>query len=151
MILDMIADLGVWTWFIIGFLLLGLEILAPGTFFLWFAIAAILVGLADLVIDLPWQIELLSFAVLSVVFVVLGRRYFAGNKQESDRPGLNERAYSLIGRTYTLEEPISEGAGRLRIHDTVWRIDGPDTPAGTKVKIIEADGSTLKVEPEPSE
>ncbi|MES2030063.1 MAG: NfeD family protein, partial [Pseudomonadota bacterium] len=36
--------------------------------------------------------------------------------------------------------------GIVRIDDTVWRVSGPDTAAGTKVKIVKADGASLTVD-----
>ncbi|WP_346433041.1 hypothetical protein [Breoghania sp.] len=57
--------LGPWSWHVLGLLLLGLEILAPGTFFLWFGISALLVGTAALFIGMSWQVEVVAFLVLS--------------------------------------------------------------------------------------
>ena len=44
-----------------------------------------------------------------------------------------------------LTEAIVNGRGRLSIDDTVWRIEGPDLPAGTRVTVSAAEGSRLKV------
>ena len=46
---------------------------------------------------------------------------------------------------FTLEKPIIEGWGTVRIDDTVWRVAGPDAPAGSRVKIVQADGASLTV------
>ena len=32
-----------------------------------------------------------------------------------------------------------------RIDDTIWRVAGPDAPAGSRVKIVQADGASLTV------
>jgi membrane protein implicated in regulation of membrane protease activity len=53
----------------------------------------------------------------------------------------------MIGRVFTLEKPIIDGAGTVRIDDTVWRVAGPDTPAGSRVRIVRADGASLTVAP----
>ena len=45
-----------------------------------------------------------------------------------------------------LDEPIRDGIGRLALDDTVWRVQGPDLAAGSRVRIVEADGALLKVE-----
>jgi inner membrane protein len=34
----------------------------------------------------------------------------------------------------------------VRIGDTVWRVSGPDAPAGSRVKVTSTDGPTLFVE-----
>ncbi|HMN86004.1 MAG TPA: NfeD family protein, partial [Bauldia sp.] len=62
MILDWIRSLGPWTWVIVGIVLLGLEILAPGNVFVWMGLAALVVGALALGLDVAWQFELLIFA-----------------------------------------------------------------------------------------
>jgi membrane protein implicated in regulation of membrane protease activity len=147
-ITDFIAQLGPWSWVIGGVLLLGLEIIAPGTFFLWFGIAAIIVGVASLVFDWAWQIEVAIFAVLAIILVVIGRRYFAGWGGNAPAEGLvNDRASRLVGSVYVLSEPIVDGLGRVRIDDTTWRVAGPDLPSGQRVRVTGFDGTILRVEP----
>jgi membrane protein implicated in regulation of membrane protease activity len=48
---------------------------------------------------------------------------------------------------FTLDKPIVNGSGTVRVGDTVWRVTGPDSPAGSRVKVTRADGATLYVEP----
>lgn len=140
--------LGQWTWFVGAAILLILELVSPGVFFMWLAIAAALTGIADLVFGLPWQAELLLFAALSVVAVFSGRRFYKGPGMEpADNPYLNRRQMGYVGRTFTLREPVVDGRGRLTIEDTVWEIEGPDLPAGTRVKISAVSGMSLIVEP----
>jgi membrane protein implicated in regulation of membrane protease activity len=147
MIVDVFEALGAWSWWVLGLILLGVEVLLPGFFFLWFGIAAILIGASALLIDWPWQLQMLGFIVLSVVVALIGRR-FAGNVNgQSADPHLNLRAQRLTGRTFILSEPIVEGRGRMRVDDTVWQVYGPDTPAGARVTVTGADGSVLKVDP----
>jgi len=145
MILGLMEQLGPWNWFILGLILLGLEILAPGTVFLWFGISAILVGTLALFIELPWQAYIAIFLVLSLVSLLIGRRLMAQLSQESGDPNLNRRGSRYVGREFTLDTPISQGQGRLSIDDTVWRIAGPDLPAGTKIKVDRVDGARLVV------
>ena len=42
---DMFVSLGTWNWLIFGFILMALEVLAPGVFLFWLGLAALLVGL----------------------------------------------------------------------------------------------------------
>ncbi|MER2634298.1 MAG: NfeD family protein, partial [Rhizobiaceae bacterium] len=44
MLAGIFAELGLWNWFVLGFVLLALEILVPGVFLLWIGIAALVVG-----------------------------------------------------------------------------------------------------------
>ena len=56
------------------------------------------------------------------------------------------RGQSLIGRTATLEQPIAEGRGRIRLDDTMWSVQGPDLPVGTRVRVTASNGRDLTVE-----
>ncbi len=150
MLHDAVVNLGPWSWWILGLVLLVAELLVPGVFLIWIGAAAIVVGALSLALwDTAlwgWHIQLLLFAVLSVVFAILGRRIYAGRGQTSDEPLLNRRGESLIGRTATLHEPIAEGHGRIRLDDTWWTVLGPDLPSGTRVKVTAASGRDLTVE-----
>lgn len=140
-----VAALGPWSWFVLGLVLLGLEILAPGTIFLWFGLSALVVGLMSLVFDFAWQIDVTVFLVLSLVSLLIGRRMMVRLASEKGDPGLNQRGSRYIGREFTLVTPLNEGSGNLSIDDTIWRITGPDLPAGTKVRIDAIDGARLVV------
>jgi inner membrane protein len=144
--IESLAGLGVWNWFILGGLLLAVEIVAPGTFMLWLGLSAILVGLISLVIVWPWQAQLVAFAVLSIVSIIVWRRLSPKVDEVRTQPFLNRRAESFVGRMFTLEKPIVDGSGTVRIGDTLWQVRGPDAPAGSRVKVTGADGATLAVE-----
>jgi inner membrane protein len=143
---EMFVTLGSWNWLIFGVLLMTLELLAPGVFLFWLGLAALLVGLLSFAIDLSWQTQLLMFAVFAACAVPLWRRIaLSGTAVSRSNPFLNKRADALIGRVFTLEKPIIDGSGTVRIDDTIWRVAGPDTPAGSRVRIVQADGASLTV------
>lgn len=150
MIAELAKELGPWTWWIVGLVFLGLEIMVPGVFLLWVGLAALAVGAISFplwdVAAWTWQLQFLGFAVLAVAFALFGRRVSASSA-ESDQPMLNRRTDGLVGRTATLEEAISDGRGRIRLDDTTWVINGPDLPAGTRVRITMAHAGGLSVEP----
>jgi hypothetical protein len=150
MLQDLFDQMGPWTWIIAGLVLLVLEIFVslPGSLFLFTGIAALIVGASALLFDWAWQFQLFGFAALSVVLVLFGRRYFANRAAREGDQGLNERGERLVGSSYTLNEPIVNGAGRVRIGDSTWGVAGVDMPSGARVKVISVDGSTLRVEPE---
>lgn len=134
-----IMDLGPWNWMVLGCALLALEILAPGFFLLWIGIAALITGAASLLLLdqgwWTWQAQVVAFLVLALISAYLGSRLMRARHGDSDLPLLNRRSEQLIGRTATLTEPISNGRGRIRIGDTLWRVSGPDLPVGTQVKV----------------
>ncbi|MBB4063105.1 NfeD family protein [Gellertiella hungarica] len=150
MIAGVLAEFGPWAWWVFGLVLLAAELLLPGVFLVWIGLAAIAVGLVSLGLwgsgYWPWEVQWIVFAALSVVFVIAGRRFYAGPAGGSDEPLLNRRGASLIGRIGTLGEPVRDGRGRLKLDDTFWPVKGPDLPAGTRVRVTGAEGSTLSVE-----
>jgi membrane protein implicated in regulation of membrane protease activity len=142
-----IAKLGPWTWIIAGAILLALELAAPGAFLMWLGLAAVLVGALSLAVALSWQWQCVAFAVLAMASVPLWRRLARKVEPQTEAPLLNKRTQALVGRVFTLEQPIIDGVGTVRIDDTVWRVRGPDGPAGSRVRITAADGASLAVEP----
>ncbi|CAD7030093.1 NfeD family protein [Pseudorhizobium halotolerans] len=149
MLQTLAANLGPWSWWIIGIVLLAAELVAPGVFLIWIGAAAIVIGVLSLLLwdaaFWSWQLQFVLFAVLAGAFALAGRRFY-GRHETSDQPYLNRRGESLVGRTATLHEPIREGRGRIRLDDTWWPVMGPDLPAGTRVTVVSADGRDLKVE-----
>lgn len=140
------TSLGAWNWLILGVALMALELLAPGIFLFWLGLAALVTGLLAFAIDASWQVQILVFALLTIAAVPLWRRVsFRGANDNA--PFLNRRSEALIGREMTLERPILDGVGTLRIDDTVWRVSGPDAPAGSRVRIVAADGASITVAP----
>ena len=141
-------SLGPWGWLSLGGLLLILEMLAPGVFFIWLGLAALAVGLLAFAVDLIWQYDVALFAIFSVLALLIIRPWYSKrNTTESDRPNLNRRMYDYVGRSYLLDGAIANGRGKLRIDDTLWEASGPDMPKGVKVKVIGVDGMRLLVEP----
>jgi inner membrane protein len=135
-----------WNWFIAAVVLFLIEIMAPGSFMMWLGIAAILVGTLSLWVDWSWQMQLIAFALFAFAAIPIWRRIALRVEKPADQPFLNRRADGYVGRIFTLDKPIVGGVGTVRIDDTVWRVSGPDCPAGSRVKIARADGADLTVE-----
>ena len=142
---EMFSSLGTWNWLIFGFVLMALELLAPGVFMFWLGLAALLVGLLSFAINPSWQTQLLMFAILALAAVPAWRYFARSAGSSSQSPFLNNRTKALIGREFTLDKPIIDGSGTVRIDDTIWRVAGPDAPAGSRVRVVEADGASLTV------
>lgn len=136
-----------WHWLALAAMLVAFEITAPGYVFLWVAIAAAITGVVKLFIPVGWEWQLLIFGVLSVGTVLLARRFIKKYSVETDQPSLNRREEQYIGQVYTLESAIENGAGRVKVADSVWRVEGGDLPAGSKVKVVSVNGSSFVVEP----
>jgi len=141
-----ITGLGAWSWIILGVVLVGLELLAPGIFLLWLGLAAIVTGLVDGALGLSWQASTLLFALFSVAAVVIGRLVTRPAVRQ-EAATLNQRGEALVGQFFTLETPMTRGEGRIRVGDSSWRVTGPDLPSGARVRVVRLDGTTLVVEP----
>ncbi len=145
--METIIELGPWVWMILAAILFVLELISPGIFFMWFGVAAAITGLIVFRYDMSWQWQLVSFAVLSLITVLLVNRYLRQNPLESERPLLNERAVQLVGQSFELLDPIVDGRGSIKTGDTIWRVEGPELPVGARIKVVGTDGTLLKVVP----
>ncbi len=135
-----------WHWWILAVTLVILEVFAPGAFFLWLGIAAGVVGALVYVMPaLGWEYQVLTFSVLSVISIIVWRRFFRAQPSDTDQPALNRRGEQYVGRTFTLTEPIVNGVGKIRVDDSTWKIHGKDCPAGSQVKVTGADGTILNI------
>ncbi len=135
-----------WNWLLLGLVLMIIEILAPGTFFLWLGVAALAAGgFLILFPNLGWQWQLLLFALLAIGSTGAWQFYVQHRPQAADTSLLNRRGEQYIGRKVTLDTPIVNRQGRVRVDDSSWKIEGPDCPAGTRVRIVGVDGIVLKV------
>ena len=146
-LIGLIGSAGPWAWIVLGLVLLGLELLAPGVFLVWLGIAGVLTGLVTLIQPLPWPVQWLVFAALSLVSILVWMQFSRARRARSTAPELNRRTDRYIGHEAVLASPIKAGFGQLPLDDSVWRISGPDLPAGARVRVVGADGSVLRVEP----
>jgi membrane protein implicated in regulation of membrane protease activity len=137
---------GAWNWMILAVLLFTLEIILPGVHFLWFGIAAVIVGGISMATGIAWPLQIVAFGVLAVLTVFLVRRYVRPDVTKSDLPDLNERSQQYVGRSLVVEQAIQNGRGKVRVGDTLWQAEGPDVPAGARVKVTAARGTVLVVE-----
>jgi membrane protein implicated in regulation of membrane protease activity len=92
----------------------------------WLAGVGALLIVLDVLIDFVWAHPALS---------------------PSDEPELNRRGAQLQGRTLELTTAIAGGRGLARCDDTVWQVEGPDLPAGRRVKVVGVRDMLLRVEP----
>jgi membrane protein implicated in regulation of membrane protease activity len=148
MMLDpFLEQLNHWDWWIFATVLIILEVYAPSAVFLWLGVAAGGVGGVVFVLpDISWENQVLVFALLSVVSVLVGRRYFRWRPIATDHPFLNRRGEQYVGRSAILVKSIEHGKGAIRLDDSTWSVTGPDLPEGASVKIVGAEGTILLVE-----
>ncbi len=135
-----------WFWLSLGLLLGAAEMIAPGFFLIWLAIAAIVTGLLTFLLPIGIVAQVGIFALLAIGTVYAARRWLRANPIGSTDPLLNDRGARLIGEVVTVVEAIDHGHGRVKVGDSVWAARGPDAATGARVRITGCTGSTLTVE-----
>lgn len=142
----LLLDVGPYHWLALAALLIGIEMVLPTQYLIWPGIAAVVTGLAAFFITGDWTIQLAIFAVLSVALVVAS--HYMPKEALGPIAALNQRTDQLVGRTATVAEDFHNGQGAVTVGDTRWSaiaVDGSDLAAGTKVEIVAAESTLLKV------
>ena len=141
-----------WAVFLTLALLLAIgELVVPGVLLIWFAFAALCIGiLALLVPTLPWWALLLVFAVVSAAAILVGRRFYGVNKDTQDEASdLHNRVAAQIGRRGVISQAIEYdgGRGRVKLGDSTWLAYGPSLAKGSVVEAVAYEGTALEVRP----
>lgn len=136
-----------WVWIAIGLILAALELLVPGVYLIWLAVAAIVTGLLTLGLDLGLPAQIIVFVSTSLIAAYSARRFLRDSPIESTDPLLNQRGSRLVGETAIVTQALDGGTGRIKYGDSEWIARGPDLEIGTRVRIIGSDGAILLVEP----
>lgn len=143
----MMGSYGAWGWMALGLGLIAIEVMIfPGGFPLWIGLAALVMAGVTTLVSLNWEGELVLFGLLAIAASIGAWRLNYRRDRADAADGLHDRVEALVGRSYTLDEAIASGIGRIRVDDTTWRVAGPDLPAGSKVRVVGVDGATLRVE-----
>lgn len=137
----------VFAWLTAALLLVGAEVLIPGAFMVWLGVAAAAVFvIVWLIPGIPFLGQAILFVVLGFIAILISRKWYGKQPVETDQPALNRRTAQLVGRVVALERGIERGSGRVQIADAYWEVTGPDLPTGASVRIVGAEGMTLRVE-----
>lgn len=146
---DLVAEVGPYGWWIAGLALLVLEVVVPGVYLLFFGIAALIVGTNAVILSqhgwFGWEEQVVAFVIVSVAVLYLGRRWYGTRDAPASAIPLNRRADRLIGQSAILSEAIVGGRGRIKVEDSWWTVEGPELPAGSRVRIEGAKGTILTV------
>ncbi|HOW75503.1 MAG TPA: NfeD family protein [Candidatus Competibacteraceae bacterium] len=139
-----------WNWWLLGVVLMSIEAIVPYFFFLWMGVAALLVGLVLTVLpELTWPWQALLFAVLSFGSIVIWQWRLRRYPTQTADSLLNRRGHQYVGRVFTLDAPVMNGHGKIRVDDSTWKVlVDQDCPAGARLRIVGVDGVILKGEVE---
>jgi membrane protein implicated in regulation of membrane protease activity len=136
-----------WNWWVLALILLVVELLAPGFFFLWMAASGFVTGCLLLLMPaIGTELQILIFSVLSVVAISAWKLYGKTHSIATDHPLLNKRGNQYIGRVFSLYKPIENGEGKIKVDDSIWKVHGEDCDCNTKVKVVAIRGTVFDVE-----
>jgi membrane protein implicated in regulation of membrane protease activity len=136
-----------WVWLTLGLVLAGLEMLVPGVYLIWLAVAAIITGVLTGLFDLSLPMQVIDFVFLALIIAFSAKRFLREKPIESSDPLMNRRGARMVGETALVVQAIEHGSGRVHFGDGDWIARGPDVAAGERVRIVGSDGASLLVEP----
>lgn len=136
-----------WHWWLFAIALIILEVFSAGAFFIWMGVAATFTGFILLLIpEISWETQFILFAISSILAILIGRAFFNRKENTTEDPTLSGQENSLIGKTFAVEQAITNGSGRVKVGESTWKANGPDCKVGSSVKVIAVDGAELIVE-----
>lgn len=149
-VFDFVANMPFWYWWVFAVILLVIELTTGSTYFLWPAIAALIVGVFAFFPFSFWQSELVLFAVATTALSIFAPPYVKPwiHKTQADHHTLNERGAQKIGQRGVVDQTFVNGAGKVRLGDTLWLAetdDGANAEAGEQVIVTRVDGVKLFV------
>jgi inner membrane protein len=136
-----------WHWFVLAIILVTIEVVAPGSFFLWMGVGAAVTGLAMLLapdLAFPWQ--LLIFCLAALAGLLIGRHFFRKTSETEENFGLNERGQQMVGKTYVAAENFVGSRGKIKVGDSLWIASGFDAKKGDTVRVTAVNGAAAEVE-----
>lgn len=137
-------------WIIAGLALCIIELIAPSFIFIFFGIAALLVGgikWLGIINHTPYEMSL--FAVLSVAQFIAYQKYLKPLWGKETRGRDNPDPTGIIGQRARVLDPITNGCGSVSFRGASWQAQSPvnEIPQGTWVIIQAMDGLWLTVTP----
>lgn len=131
-------------WLITAVILFIIEILTPGAFFFaCLAAGALFGGVAEL-LNLPFGLPYIIFALVSLVSIYtvrpIARKLFQGHEKRSN-------VDALIGQKAWVTEAIRpQSMGMVKIDGEIWRAEAKDEiPENTWVEVLSVNGTRLEV------
>jgi membrane protein implicated in regulation of membrane protease activity len=140
-----------WYWILLGLGLTLFELVTPGGLFaIFFAVAAIVVGLLDLVgIGGPDWVQWVLFSVLALASLALFRRPLLARLRLDVR---GKDVDSLTGEVVSPLAPIAPGeVGRAELRGSTWsarNVAAAAVTAGQRCRVVAVHGLELDIRPE---
>lgn len=140
-----------WYWFIFGMLLILAELLIPSFTLFWFGLAGLCVAVLLIFLpDLAFSLQLLLWALASIVFTILWFKYFKPTMIDRTKAGVSKEA--VTGETgIVIKSPQDDIRGIVRfsiplLGSDEWEfICQDECNVGDRVEVIDVSGNTLVV------
>lgn len=137
-----------WHWAVLGMVLIGIEMLTPTFFLMWFGLGALMMGGVVAVLPLGFAAQVVGWAIASLAMTAVWLKYF----KNPDRTHAGQAKEGVLGVTGLVTRAIPEmGEGEMLFQRPVLGADRwpavADAPiaAGEKARIVDVLGQTLKV------
>jgi membrane protein implicated in regulation of membrane protease activity len=136
-------------WFLIGLILFLMELVIPGFFIFFFGLGAWVTALACLIADPGTNLQIVIFAIISVLSLVALRRIIQKKffySRESDSAAVEDE---FTGKEGVALSTFSAGSkGKVEFKGTTWNAESEsDISVGQSVIIINKESFKLNVEP----
>ena len=139
-----------WHWLVLGLVLIVAEIFIPSFTILWFGLGALVVGVAALLFEIPFSIQVLIWTVFSVLFTVLWFKLVKPKMVDSSNSqAAMESAIGESGQVIKL--PAGDTKGKLRFSTPIlgedeWEFScEAEVDLGDRLHIQEISGNVLVV------
>jgi inner membrane protein len=140
-----------WYWIIFGLALAAIELATPGGFFvIFFAIAALLLGVLELLgmLGTDW-VQWSLFPVISLIGLALFRKPFLQWMRRGEHQGAVD---SLVGEVAIAAGPIEPGGhGRAELRGSTWsarNVGVVALAAGGRCRVVAVRGLELEIRSE---
>lgn len=139
-----------WHWFVLSFVLIGIECIGFNGFLLGSSTAAAISGiLLAMFPEFAKSQQLVVFSLNCILFTYLYWKYwYCKYRQHNYNNDLNNRAAQLVGTIITAPHDIPMGISRIQIGDTMWKVAAKsEINKQQSMKVYGYDGLTLLIEP----
>ncbi len=147
---ELLAQINFIHWLSLGLVLLTLELVGTGGYFLWLGFSALSIGIILCIHDVPWDIQWQAFSGFAVLSCWLWWKKHIRHQPTPKSDYHQPHAKNLIGQTFLLQESVLEGEFSIQIGHNTW-LATTNTPiiAGSTVTICDYDGFRLIVKKSP--
>ncbi|MCF6776147.1 NfeD family protein [Thiotrichales bacterium 19X7-9] len=141
-----------WHWLILGGVFLIVELLSFTAFFLFFAIASVVMAVITWIYPgLDTWAQVIIAAILAIISCLIWYKIYRSykmSKQNKAALNLNVRLSQYVGKEATLLTDVTNGYAKAKIGDTQWRVEvNASLKSGDRVMITAFDSTTLKAKP----